>query len=36
VTNMSFQRFDRDLSGMELLPTLDLWDTDADLAVHVL
>ena len=36
VTNMSFQRFDRDLSGMELLPTLDLWDGDADMTVQVL
>ena len=36
VTNQCFQAFERDLSGMELLPTLDLWDTDADLAVQVL
>ncbi len=36
VTNMSFQAFERDLSGMELLPTLDLWHGDADYAVQAL
>jgi beta-lactamase regulating signal transducer with metallopeptidase domain len=36
VTNQSFQRFDRDLSGMELLPTLEVTDGDADITVQVL
>ena len=36
VTNMSFQRFDRDLSGMELLPTMEVVDGDGDMTVRVL
>ena len=36
VTNQSFQRFDRDLSGMELLPTLEVVDGDASITVRAL
>ena len=36
LTNQCFQRFDRDLTGMELLPTMDLWDGEAELAMQVL
>ena len=36
VTNQSFQRFDRDLTGMELLPTLEVVDGDADMTVRAL
>ena len=36
LTNQCFQRFDRDLTGMELLPTMDLWDGETDLAIEIL
>ena len=36
VTNQSFQRFDRDLSGMELLPTLEVVEGEADTTVQAL
>ena len=36
VTNQSFQQFDRDLTGMELLPTLEVTEGDADLTVRAL
>lgn len=36
LTNQCFQRFDRDLTGMELLPAMDLWDGEGDLTVQVL
>ncbi|MBD5162486.1 MAG: M56 family metallopeptidase [Oscillibacter sp.] len=36
VTNGSFQAFNRDLSGMELLPALELVEGDADLTVRAL
>lgn len=36
VTNQSFQRFNWDLSGMELLPTLEVVDGDASITVRAL
>lgn len=36
VTNQSFQRFDRDLSGMKLLPTLEVVEGEADITVQAL
>lgn len=36
VTNQSFQQFDRDLTGMELLPTLEVTEGEADLTVRAL
>ena len=36
VANQSFQRFDRDLSGMELLPTLEVVEGEADITVQAL
>jgi len=36
MTNQCFQVFERDLSEMELLPTMELWDGGGDLTVQVL
>ena len=36
VTNMSFQRFDRDLTGVELLPTMEVVEGEADITVQAL